>query len=88
MISNELREKLQNIVRGNVPEGQEDHCTAVSNLLVQSFGSDPTVKGAFESRSIFKKEQELFLKAFAKAKKFLDSGVTQIRSIFDPWGRS
>ena len=65
MISNEIRKKLQNIVRGDVLEGQEDHCTAIRNLLCQSFGSDPTVKKEFESRSIVKEAQARFLIAYA-----------------------
>jgi len=68
MISDEIRQKLQNIVRGDVLEGQEDHCTAIRNLLCQSFGSDPTVKKEFESRSIIKEEQARFLKAYAEDK--------------------
>jgi hypothetical protein len=70
MISDEIRQKLQNIVRGDVLEGQEDHCTAIRNLLCQSFGSDPTVKKEFESRSIIKEEQARFLKAYAEDKGF------------------
>jgi len=70
MISDEIRQKLQNIIRGDVLEGQEDHCTAIRNLLCQSFGSDPTVKKEFESRSIVKEEQASFLKAYAE-----DNGI-------------
>ena len=70
MISDEIRQKLQNIVRGNVLEGQEDHCTTIRNLLCQSFGSDPTIKKEFESRSIIKEEQARFLKAYAEDKGF------------------
>jgi len=66
MISDEIRQKLQNIIRGDVLEGQEDHCTAIRNLLCQSFGSDPTVKKEFESRSIVKEEQARFLKLTLK----------------------
>lgn len=66
MISDEIRQKLQNIVRGDVLEGQEDHCTTIRNLLCQSFGSDPTVKKEFESRSILKEEQARFLKQHAE----------------------
>ena len=65
MISDEIRQKLQNIVRGDVLEGQKDHCTAIRDLLCQSFGSNPTVKKEFESRSIVKEEQARFLKAYA-----------------------
>lgn len=66
MVSNEIRKKLQNIIRGDVLEGQEDHCTAIRNLLSQSFGSDPTVKREFESRSILKEEQVRFLRTHAE----------------------
>jgi hypothetical protein len=68
MIADEIRQKLQNIVGGDVLEGQEDHCTAIRNLLCQSFGSDPTVKKEFESRSIVKEEQARFLKIYAEDK--------------------
>lgn len=70
MISDEIRQKLQNIIRGDVLEGHEDHCTATRNLLCQSFGSDPTVKKEFESRSIVKEEQARFLKTHAEDKMF------------------
>lgn len=70
MISDEIRQKLQNIIRGDVLEGQEDHCTTVRNLLCQSFGSDPTVKKEFESRSILKEEQTRFLKIHAENNRF------------------
>jgi hypothetical protein len=66
MISDEIRQKLQNIIKGNVLEGQEDHCTAIRNLLIQSFGSNPTVKREFESRSILKEEQTRFLRERAE----------------------
>lgn len=66
MISNEIREKLQNIVRGALFEGQEDRCTAIRNLLCQSFGSNPTVKREFESRAILKEKQTGFLKLHAE----------------------
>jgi hypothetical protein len=67
MISDEIRQKLQNIIRGNVLEGQEGHSTTIRNLLRQSFGSNPTVKKEFESRSILKEEQADFLKKHAGA---------------------
>lgn len=66
MISDEIRQKLQNIVRGDVLQGREDYCTAIRNLLCQSFGSNPTVKSEFESRSILKEEQTRFLKSHAE----------------------
>jgi hypothetical protein len=63
MISDEIREKLQNIVRGTRLEGAADRCTTIRNLLVEGFGASPTVKGEFESRSIIKEKQVEFIKA-------------------------
>lgn len=66
MISDETRQKLQNIIRGVVLEGEEDHCTAIRNLLSQRFGSSATIKKEFESRSLIKEEQAHFLKTYAE----------------------
>src|SRR5260221_2024089 len=66
MISNDIREKLQNIVRGTRLQGAADRCSTVRNLLVESFGTGSTVKSEFESRSIVKKEQADFLRSWAK----------------------
>jgi hypothetical protein len=77
MISDEIRQKLQNIVRGDVLEGQEDHCTAIRNLLSKSFGSNPTVKREFESRSIVKEELAHFLKIHAENNKLWISALAE-----------
>jgi hypothetical protein len=66
MIADEIREKLQNIVRGSLLQGQRDRCTTIRNLLSQSFGTGSTVKSEFESRSIIKEKQALFLKSHAE----------------------
>jgi hypothetical protein len=66
MIDDEIRQKLQNIISGTLLEEQKDHCTAIRNLLCQGFGSNPTVKREFESRSIVKEEQARFLKIHAE----------------------
>lgn len=66
MIGDEIRSKLQNIVRGAVLEEQEDHCTAIRNHLCTGFETGPTVKSEFESRAILKKEQAGVLKAYAR----------------------
>ena len=66
MISNEIRERLQNIVNGTRFEGPADNCTTVRNLLVEGFGTDSTVKSEFESRAIVKEKQASFLKARAE----------------------
>lgn len=66
MISNEIREKIQDIVNGTRCKGTTDHCTTVRNLLVESFGTGPTIKTEFESRAILKERQAGFLKSWAK----------------------
>jgi hypothetical protein len=66
MISDETREKLQNIIRGELQQGESDSCTAIRNLLCESFGADPTVKSEFASRAIVKEKQVDFLKSHAK----------------------
>ena len=65
MISDEIRAQLQNIVRGTSLKGTKDRCSTVRNILIEGFGANSTVKGEFESRSIIKKKQVEFLKAYA-----------------------
>ncbi len=66
MIADEIREKLQNIVKGARLEGAADRCSAVRDFLIEGFGTDPTVKGEFESRAIIKKKQADFLISYAE----------------------
>lgn len=66
MISNEIRTKLQNIIRGARSEGTADRCSTIRNLLIEGFGTGPTVKREFESRAIVKEEQAQFLTSYAQ----------------------
>jgi Serine/Threonine/Tyrosine Kinase found in polyvalent proteins len=66
MISHEVREQLQNIIRGELQKGQIDSCTAIRNILCESFGTSPTVKSEFESRAILKEKQITFVKSYAE----------------------
>ena len=66
MIPDDIRKKLQNIIRGELQEGSTDSCTTIRNLLCQSFGANPTVKSEFESRAIIKEEQVTFLRSYAQ----------------------
>jgi hypothetical protein len=66
MISDEIREQLQNIIRGELQKGQVDPCTAVRNILCESFGTGSTVKSEFESKAIIKEKQVCFLKSYAE----------------------
>lgn len=68
MIADEIREKLQNIVRGARLEGAADRCSTIRDFLIKGFGADPTVKSEFESRAIVKEKQASFLKSYAKEK--------------------
>ena len=65
MISNEIRGKFQDIVRGTRLQGPADRCSTIRNLLVESFGTGATVKSEFESRTIVKKEQTDVLRSWA-----------------------
>lgn len=75
MLSDEIRQKLQNIIRGNVLEGQGDANTTVRNLLCQSFGAGPTVKREFENKIRLKKEQAGFIENYAKNNGLWFSGL-------------
>jgi len=66
MLSDAIRTKLQNIVRGEYQEGSTDSCTAVCSLLCKSFGTSPTAKSEFESKAIIKEEQNRFLRSYAQ----------------------
>jgi hypothetical protein len=65
MISDEIHQKLQNIIRGELHQGQSDACTTIRDLLCKSFGTSPTVKSEFESRTLIKEKQVEFLKSCA-----------------------
>lgn len=65
MIPNEIREKLQDIVRGARLPGPTDRCSTIRNFLIESFGTGTTVKREFESRAVIKEEQASFLKSWA-----------------------
>lgn len=66
MISDEIRQKLQNIVRGACQEGSADACSTIRDHLIEGFGANPTIKSEFEGRSIVKKKQAAFLKSYAE----------------------
>jgi hypothetical protein len=76
MMADGTRKKLQNIVRGTRLEGAADRCSAIRDLLIESFGTNSTVKSEFESRSVVKEKQAGFLKSYAK-----DTGCHSIPSI-------
>src|SRR5215467_13625225 len=66
MISDEIRQQLQNIIRGELSQGQSDACSTIRDLLCKSFGASPTAKSEFESRAVIKEKQVNFLRSHAQ----------------------
>jgi hypothetical protein len=66
MISDEIRQELQNIIRGELHHGQSDACATIRDLLCKSFGASPTVKSEFEGRAVIKEKQVGFLRSHAQ----------------------
>lgn len=67
MISDDLRTALQNIVHGIGAQEPGNSISAIRRKLIQSFGSSRTSQKDFQSKSIRKKEQEQFLRQYAKS---------------------
>jgi hypothetical protein len=67
MLPDDTRNKIKNITGGIVIEGSQDNCTAIRNLLCQSFPTSTTVKKDFESQSIVKEKQERFLENYCNS---------------------
>ena len=66
MLPDDTRQKIENIVAGNVIQGQPDYCTAIRNLLCTGFTASRTLKKDFESKQRVKEEQATFLKQYSK----------------------
>lgn len=62
MLSDEIRQQLQHIIRGTITESKGDCCRAVRNYLCTSFSTSTTVKKDFEGQSIIKKKQAVELR--------------------------
>ena len=65
MFSDDVRNKLQNIVQGTIIQEQPDSCTAIRNQLCASFPTSTTVKKDFESKQLIKEKQVSFLRQLA-----------------------
>ena len=65
MISNEIREQIQYIVRGACIQGKGYSCSTVRNLLIRGFGANSKIKSQFESQAAIKEKQNEFLKSYA-----------------------
>ena len=71
MLTDEIRQQIQDIIRGAIIEGQGDRCRAVRNYLCTSFSTSRTVKKDFEGQSIIKEKQAAGLKRWALANSWL-----------------
>lgn len=65
MLSDDVRQKRQHILRGTVIEAAQDHCTTIRNFLCSGCSTSTAVKRNFESQLIIKEEQAERLKQFA-----------------------
>jgi hypothetical protein len=54
-----IKEELQNIIRGELEEGQVDSCPTIRNFLCRSFGTGPAIKREFESRTVIKENHSV-----------------------------
>jgi hypothetical protein len=86
MISDEIKQKLQHIVRGACLQGTADRCTTLRNLLIEGFGADPTVKSKFESRAIVKEKQNNFLKSYSAQSGLLLTSLPPDQQYLTRWG--
>lgn len=66
MLSNDTRNKIENIVAGIVIEGEADHCKAIRNHLCGRFATSTTVKEDFESNTIIKEEQARLIEQYCR----------------------
>ena len=61
MLPHDTRQKVENIIAGNVIEGQGDHCTTIRNILCTGFTASRALKKNFESKQRVKEEWAAFL---------------------------
>jgi hypothetical protein len=57
MLSQDVRNKIQNITSGIIIKGASDHCTTIRNLLSGRYPASTNVKADFEGKSVTKEEQ-------------------------------
>ncbi len=57
MFNDDTRKKLNNIIQGNVIEGDSDYLTAARNYLCRRFGTSTTIERNFEHQAKIKEEQ-------------------------------
>jgi hypothetical protein len=67
MLSDAVRKKFENIVRGVIIEGQTDFVTTIRNYLCAGFNTSKKVKRDFESQLIVKEKQAAVLRDYANS---------------------
>ena len=65
MLQHDTRNKIKNITKGIIIEGQQDNCTTIRNLLCAGFPTSTTVKTDFEGKAIIKEKQARLLEKFS-----------------------
>jgi hypothetical protein len=88
MMDDGIKTKLQDIINGTCQKGGTDSCATTRNYLIESFGTGPTVKREFESKSIIKKEESLLIRSYAKKMGLLLDSLPQGIEFFAKGGES
>lgn len=79
MLHYDTRNKIKNITKGIIIEGQQDYCTTTRNLLCASFSTSTTVKTDFESKAIIKEKQAKILVKFSNENNLLQNDLPSDR---------
>jgi hypothetical protein len=64
MLNNDSGKRLENIIRGNVIEGQSDTLTTTRNYLCQGFATNTRIEKNFDHQSAIKEKQKEYLNDF------------------------
>ena len=68
MLTDDAKNKIQDIISGTYIDWQNDTCTAARNFLCSSFSPSTTVKEDFDHRALIKKEQAAALTVYIDEK--------------------
>lgn len=71
MLSYDARQRIKDIIAGDVIPGQHDHCTTIRNILCTSFKASRELKKDFESKQRVKEKQAAFLGHYAEENNLL-----------------
>ena len=66
MLEDAIRQNLQDIFNGACLKEQGNHCSAIRDLLITSFGISPTVEAEFQNKFFLKEKHSISLIEYAK----------------------